>query len=299
MSIRACRWRTWATRSASARRRCGQARRPTRRRRASAAPSSSAARSGVAVGERQPGNAGQAQGHERGAAGRARSGPALSASSARASIEAAAQHIQDAQLYSGTGGEPVTPGQVDQVAYLAQRRQGVVVAAERRVHRAGRELGYRCEDGLVLAAWNSSSETITSRSAPSKSPVIGKIHAIASWAAACRKGSWTPGSSTAEGRRGPAKLPARRACGNGGRTPMPLPGCCVPAGQPGVVRRRAPVSPYDIHALAGPGVRITVSSRGPWCTSPPSSGVTTQVCNQPPRPASPARAAGTCAGQEL
>ena len=44
---------------------------------------------------------------------------------------------------------------------------------------------------------SSSSETSVSRKALSRSPVIGKVHATASWDTACRKGSEVPASSGA------------------------------------------------------------------------------------------------------
>jgi hypothetical protein len=54
---------------------------------------------------------------------------------------------------------------------------------------------------------NSSSETVTSRSAPSKSPLIGKLHATASWAAAVQERVLDPGQQR---RQAPAGRQRRR-----------------------------------------------------------------------------------------
>jgi len=92
---------------------------------------------------------------------------------------------QDGLLHPGEGRQPGVVEPLGQVLRRAQVAERVVVAANDRLQGTGGGDGQDHPKRFFLA-WNSSRETDACRRAPSKSPRIGEVHAIAMFDAACR-----------------------------------------------------------------------------------------------------------------
>ena len=141
---------------------------------------------------------------------------------------------------------------------------------------------------------SSSSEAAASRSAPSKSPAIGKVHAIASWATACRKGSSIPASSGARRWRAAsaaasspmstastaaAQASSARACGSS-----------VPS-------RAAAAPPRTRPRARGPAATRTATGPGTGAAAARGHGPGTSAPRRPGCPPRPAAAPATRSGR--
>ena len=126
---------------------------------------------------------------------------------------------------------------------------------------------------------SSSSEAAASRRAPSRSPVIGKLHAMASWHTARRKGSWIPARAVPGAGRPPA-LRCRHRCRRPSLPPSrpARPGPAGPAGRragtarpmigpgpPGLVATRTATAPGTGAAAARAHGQGTSAPRRPGC----------------------------------
>ena len=95
--------------------------------------------------------------------------------------------------------EPGAAGRQAQVQRLIQQRPGLIQPAISREPTVNAAMAVKTGSSWLRS---SSSDTAAARRAPSKSPAIGKLHAMASWHTARRRGSWSPASSGARRWRG-------------------------------------------------------------------------------------------------